>query len=50
MAELIKNAYDADATQVTPVSIELSQSLGQRTIHDGLYIPPKPLVEDTEIE
>ena len=34
----------------TPVSIELSQPLGQRTIYDGLYVPPKPLGEDTEIE
>ncbi len=34
----------------TPVSIKLSQPLGQRTIYDGLYVPPKPLGEDTEIK
>ena len=27
----------------TPVTIELSQPLGNRTIYDGLYVPPKPL-------
>ena len=27
----------------TPVSIELSRPLGDRTIHDGVYVPPKPL-------
>ena len=33
-----------------PVSIELSQPLGQRTIYDGLYVPPKPLGDDIENE
>lgn len=27
----------------TPVTIELSQPLGQRTLYDGLHVPPKPL-------
>ena len=27
----------------TPVSVELSEPLGQRIIYDGLYYPPKPL-------
>ena len=27
----------------TPVAVELSQPLGNRTIHDGLYVPPKAL-------
>ena len=27
----------------TPVTVELSQPLGRRTIYDGLYFPPKPL-------
>ena len=30
----------------TPVTIELSQPLGNRTVHDGLYVPPKPLDPD----
>lgn len=28
------------------VSVELSQPLGNRTIYDGLYVPPKPLLPD----
>ena len=27
----------------TPVTVELSQPLGHRTIYDGVYVPPKPL-------
>lgn len=27
----------------TPVTVELSRPLGNRTIHDGSYVPPKPL-------
>ncbi|MCY3633461.1 MAG: hypothetical protein OXH29_12390 [bacterium] len=30
----------------TSVTIELSQPLGQRTLYDGLYVPPKPLTVD----
>ena len=28
--------------------LKLSQPLGERTIYDGLYVPPRPLGEDTE--
>ncbi len=27
----------------SPVTIQLSEPLGQRTLYDGLYVPPKPL-------
>ncbi|MCY4623170.1 MAG: hypothetical protein OXD34_15305 [bacterium] len=30
----------------TPVTLELSQPLGNRTVYDGLYVPPKPLDPD----
>ena len=26
----------------SPVTIQLSEPLGQRTFYDGLYVPPKP--------
>ena len=32
----------------TPVTIELAQPLGVRTIHDGSYVPPKPLKPESE--
>ena len=32
----------------TPVTIELAQPLGDRTIYDGLYVPPKPLQPESE--
>ena len=31
----------------TPVTIELAQPLGQRTLYDGLYYPPKPLTAES---
>ena len=31
----------------TPVTVELSQPLGRRTIYDGLYVPAKPLYPAT---
>ena len=30
----------------TPVTIELSQPLGRRTLYDGLHVPPKPLTAE----
>ena len=30
----------------TPVTIRLSQPLGQRTLYDGLHVPPKPLTSE----
>ena len=44
------SAVNCQGNPSTPVSIKLSQPLGQRTIYDGLYVPPKPLGEDTEIK
>lgn len=32
----------------TSVTIELSQPLGQRTLYDGLHVPPKPLTVDED--
>lgn len=32
----------------TAVTIELSESLGQRRVYDGLHYPPKPLVAVAE--
>lgn len=32
----------------TSVTIELSQALGQRTLYDGLYVPPKPITVDSD--
>ena len=34
---------DCPGNPSTPVTIQLSQPLGQRTLHDGLHVPPKPL-------
>ena len=47
---LAARAVNCQGNPSTPVSIKLSQPLGQRTIYDGLYVPPKPLGEDTEIK
>ena len=30
--------------------LKLSQPLGEHTIYDGLYVPPRPLGEDTDTE
>ena len=32
----------------TPVTIELSEPLGQRTLYDGVYYPPKPLTAESD--
>ena len=32
----------------TPVTVQLSQPLGRRTLKDGLHIPPKPLTVDAD--
>ncbi len=47
---LAARAVNCQGNPSTPVSIKLSQPLGQRTIYDGLYVPPKPLGENTEIK
>ena len=38
---------DCPGNPSTSVTIQLSQPLGQRTLYDGLYVPPKPLTVDT---
>ena len=38
---------DCQGNPSSRVSVELSEPLGHRTIYDGLYVPPKPLLSET---
>ena len=41
---LAAQAVNCQGNPSSRVSVELSQPLGNRTIYDGLHVPPKPLV------
>ena len=45
LAERVVNCQGNPSTSVT---VELTQPLGDRTIYDGLYVPPKPLAPESE--
>lgn len=40
---LAEREVNCQGNPSTPVTIELAQPLGDRTIYDGSYVPPKPL-------
>ena len=41
---LADREVDCPGNPYSPISVELSQPLANRTIYDGLYVPPKPLL------
>jgi len=45
---LAERLVNCQGNPSTPVTIELSRPLGDRTIYDGLYVPPKPLEPESE--
>ena len=45
---LAERMVDCQGNPPTPVAIVLSRPLGDRTIHDGSYVPPKLLEPETE--
>ena len=38
-----EQGFTCQGNPSTPVTVELSQPLGSRTVYDGQYVPPKPL-------
>jgi len=45
---LAERLVNCQGNPSTPVTIELSRPLGDRSIYDGLYVPPKRLEPDSE--